>query len=133
ARMIQEGVLTEKDFKLCQTIWDMFDEIHPLVKEAMRKSDGFNMGYIQGWTVKTPFGDFRGGYVPVASKEGLKVDKIESLLNPETDGFRAMDMYPSMNVGMTNERTQTYYPVSLDMGRISAYLSAAMNIAYLRN
>lgn len=132
-RLIADGTLTKKDFDMYQEIWNMYEEIHPLVKDAMRRSDGFNMGKINGRSFTNSFGSYTGGYVPVSAKEGLQIGPINSLLDPESQGYRAADLYPSMNTGMTNERNLKHYPVDLDMSRLSMNLRAALNIAYLRS
>lgn len=133
-RQIREGVLTKKDFEMYNEIWASFDEIHPLVKDAMRRSDGFNMGYIQGWTVKNSLGEFTGGYVPVTpARDMMNAGMTDSLLEVDSMGYRIDSLYPNMNTGMTNERSQQYAELNLDMSRLNTYLSAALNIAYLRN
>lgn len=133
-RMISEGTLTKKDFEMYQEIWKVFDEVHPRVKEAMRRSDGFNMGYIQGKKVKNSLGEWSGGYVPVTPARDLMAPgPIDSLMEVDTMGYRIDGLYPSMNTGMTNERTKAYMELNLDMSRINTYLGAALNIAYLRN
>lgn len=133
-RMIQERVLTKKDFEMYSEIWKVFDEIHPMVKDAMRRSDGFNMGYIQGWKVKNSLGEFDGGYVPVTPARDLMAPgPIDSLMEVDSMGYRIDGLYPNMNTGMTNERTKKYMELNLDMSRINTYLGAALNIAYLRN
>lgn len=133
-RMISDGTLTEKDFKMYEEVWKSFEEIHPLVKEAMRRSDGFNMGYIQGQQVKNSLGTFAGGYVPVSPiRDMMNPGMVSSLLEVDSMGYRIDSLYPNMNTGMTNERTESYSELNLDMGRLNTYLSAALNIAHLRN
>lgn len=133
-RMIADGTLTKKDFEMYSQIWKIFDEIHPKVKDAMRRSDGFNMGYIQGWKVKNSLGEFDGGYVPVTpARDLMSPGPIDSMMEVDTMGYRVDGLYPRMNTGMTNERTESYSELNLDMSRINTYLGAALNIAYLRN
>jgi GH24 family phage-related lysozyme (muramidase) len=133
ARMQAEGKITKKHFDMFQEIWNVFQEVHPKVKSALRKSDGFLMGEIKGKPFSNQFGTYTGGYVPVSANTDLSMGATNSLLNADTIGYRAQDLYPSMNTGMSNERTKQIYRVNLDMSRVTSYLSAAMNIAYLRN
>jgi GH24 family phage-related lysozyme (muramidase) len=129
-----QGILTKEDFDMLQEIWNIFDEIHPLVKTALRKSDGFNMGFIEPESVVTPFGTYKGGYTPISGKkEQLGVGKIESMLDPDATDFAPRSMYPHMNTGMSNQRTKAHYDVELDMSRLTTYLGAALRIAHLRN
>jgi len=133
-RMISEGNLTKKDFDMYNGIWAIFEEIHPLVKKAMRRSDHFNMGKIEAWEVKNSLGTFTGGYVPVAGLQDIMTaGKIDSMMNVDSMGYSVNELYPNMNTGMTNERDENYGPLNLDMSRISSYLSASLNLAYLRN
>jgi GH24 family phage-related lysozyme (muramidase) len=132
-RMQAEGIITQKDFEMFQTVWNVMEEIHPKVSEALRESDGWKMGKIQGWTVSTKWGDYKGGYVPVGPKDVMTPSMAATLINPDTSGQTAADLYPTQNTGLAMERSDSMSPVNLDMSRLNMYLSAALNIAYLRN
>lgn len=135
-KQIADGVLTKKDFEMYSEIWKIFAEIHPLVEDAMRQSDGINIGEIKAKVVKNSLGEFPGGYVPVAPDRDLMAPgAADSMLDIDTMGYRIDGLYPSMNTGMTNERNKNYkgMKLNLDMSRINTYLGAALNIAYLRN
>jgi hypothetical protein len=132
-RMYAEGVVTDKHLQMFKVIFDVMAEIHPLVKTAMRKSDGFLMGNIEGWGDAYD-GQIEGGYFPIAPmKEIMSMGAITDALNADTLGYQASKMYPVQNTGMTNERSSNYDAIDLNMGNLFAYLGAAMNIAYIRN
>jgi len=134
-RLISEGVLTAERFEMYQTIWDEFAKLHPELKREHRKSSSFEIGNIEARPLTTSLGVLKGGYFPSSKSRVLDtIAKFESLVDPDANSnYRVEEMYPKQNTGMTNERTQTYYDSELDMSKVPQYLSAVMNIIYLRN
>ncbi len=133
ARMIEEGILRKEHFDAMQEIWDMFEEKHAPLKKAFRKTDGYLIGKIEGWGVETPWGTYKGAYIPVAQDRNLiDAANFESLLDMDTQLLSGMDMYPGQNTGMTNQRTSTFNNVSLDANRLMSYISAVNDIIYMR-
>jgi hypothetical protein len=135
--LIDQGTLTQEDFDLLQGIWDIMEEIHPLVKTSLRKSDGWEMGHIapRAFTVKLngQAVTIRGGYAPIGPRDLQNNQLTDKILSQDTMGYRPSDLYPQQNTGNSKIRTEAIYQVNLDMGRLNAYISAALNIAHLRN
>lgn len=132
-RMADEGVLRKEHFDLVQEIWDIFEEVHPLVKKAMRKSDGFNMGHVKAEPMQTPFGSFSGGYFPITSSEHNKQADINEMLNVDMMGYEAQSVYQSWNLSNTKQRSDARVKLDLDLGKLPARLSSSLRIAYMRN
>lgn len=134
-RMINDGTLTKEDFDFYQVVWDEFEKVHPMVKKAMRDVDGYEIGKIEASPFSNTFGQYKGGYFPVApSKDYNSPAQLSNKLavNKENFNLDAHDMYPSRKIGLTKERTGAVYPIDLDLRNVSRYLSTALNIAYLR-
>jgi len=130
--LIADGTLTKKDFDMLQTVWDAFDAFHPDAAKAIRATDGRNIGYVKGKAVKTPWGDYRGGYVPITSDTYLKQQSLESMRSPDNAMYKSNDFYPNMDMSFTKTRDRQFYDVNLDFSRITAKLSGVANVAYLR-
>ncbi len=133
ARMIAEGVLDKRHYDMFQEIWDIMEEVHPGVKEAMRRSDGFNMGHIDGVPFTNEFGSYRGGYVMIKALSDSIDDSLNNILSVDTNTYHATEFYPHQDTSMTDQRTKVYRPTDLDMSKLSSYLSATMAITHLRN
>jgi len=132
-RLIEEGVLTKEHFDMLQTIWDVFEELHPQVKKVLRETDGYNIGKVRGVPFSTPFGTYRGGYFPVAKIQELRlVNEWDSVINPDASNMSIYDLYPVQNTGMANQRNASVYPVDLNMNRTLMYLSSAVDIVTMR-
>lgn len=132
-RAWEDGTLTKKDYEAMQVLWDFFEELYPLSKEAMRKTDGINLGYIKGRAVVTPFGTYQGRYVPVAQWTELPGQNMaQELLTPDHKDFRPAMLFPMMNTRWSKNRTQKVYPVDLDLSRVTLQMAAVAKVAYLR-
>jgi len=130
---IASGDITKELMDAIQTIWDAFKEIHPIAKETLRKVDGRNVGYIEGRKVKTPWGDYEGGYVPLRSiKDFVASEGISSILNPDSDNYPSIDLFPNMDTGFANSRSKKYKPVDLNINKIMGILGSVANVAFIK-
>ena len=130
--LIADGTLTKKDFDMLQVVWDAFDALHPDAKKAVRAVDGRNLGYVKGKTVKTPWGDYRGGYIPITSDTYVKQQSLESMRSPDNAMYKTSDFYSNMDMSWTNNRGKDFYDVNVDFSRITAKLAGTANVAYLK-
>lgn len=132
-RLVDKGILKKEHYDALQVIWDVLREKHKPLQEEFRKTDGFPIGKIEGWKVDTPFGQYDGGYVPIAKEEETitTFDK-DNLFDVDHSRLAAFGMMPSQNTGSTLSRNQSYFDVKLDMNRIGLYIKAANDIIYMR-
>lgn len=134
SRMIKEGKLRKEHFELFQEIWNIFEERHPGVAKVMRQTDGIEMGYIKGKSFNNEFGEWSGGYVPVAEEASMdKAMARQGLMDVDSNGMIFTDFYPTMGTGNTKERmTQSIGALDLDMRKILSYVSSSAKIEHLR-
>lgn len=132
-RMIEAGDITKADMDIVQKIWDAFRDVNPEVRNAIKYTKGTNMGHVDARPFTNKLGSFTGGYIPVDS------DKAYSTNRGHRDGDFDVDkgdsftpeLYPTMNVGMTEQRDKNYYPVNLDLGSIIYSLKSHMKVGYM--
>ena len=132
-KLTDKGLLTKEQFDAIQEIWDMFEQKHPEVRKAFRKTDAFIIGKIEGQIIKTPFGNYQGRYFPVGKDNQLTTElDYKDLLNVDTFGVSAESMYPMQNTGLTKSRNQDFFPVSLDLNKTLTYMTAVNDIIHMR-
>lgn len=133
-RLMDEGKLRKEHFDLFQEIWNTFEPFHGKVAAVMRDTDGVQIGKIRAKKFENRFGEWTGGYVPVAEDKGIdKVMVKAGLLQVDSNGYVASDLYPTMSTGLTKERKKVSgAPLDLDMRKVLSYVSAASKIANLR-
>lgn len=113
-RMIDEGKLTKADYDFAQAVWDLNEELKPMAQEAHKDILGYYFKEVAATPVVTPFGTYRGGYVPAKTdpfivRDAQRQAKMEEL---ESDFRQSM---PSTGMGFTKGRVEYNKPLSLDV------------------
>lgn len=131
-RMMDEGILRKEHFDFYQTVWDAYERHYQPSKDAIRKVYGYEIGKIGSRKMETPWGDYKGGYVP-SSKDRAYMDASTSVADFATDqpGTSVKDLFPVTNTSFGKERTAAYYPMSLELGNLRNKLNAVYRAAYL--
>lgn len=131
-RMVDERILRKEHFDFYQTVWDIYARHYDPLKDAMKRVYGQTIGEIQPKTIQTPFGDYRGGYVPLARDKAYVEANMNlsdfTVDNPHTP---VADLVPMVSKGMTQKRTGEKYPVSLDLGSLRSNLNSVYRASYL--
>jgi hypothetical protein len=130
-RFVQEGVLTKADFDTAQQIWDLLEELKGPAQIAHRKMKGYYFNEVEVTGIDTPFGKYRGGYVPAVS---------DKLLNPEAgarvDANAMGDManagiLPSVAKGFTKSRVEYNQPLELNISRLTGHMDTVLKFTHL--
>lgn len=127
-RMIDEGVLTKADFDFVQAVWDLNEELKPMAQEAHREIFGYYFKEVEARAVVTPFGTYRGGYVPAKTdpfivRDAQRQAKMEEL---ESDFRNSM---PSTGAGFTKGRVEYNKPLSLDIRVMAKHIDDVIRFA----
>ena len=130
-RMFREGVLTKSDMDLVQGIWDTFETTKVAAQAAHKKMYGYNFQEVEATPMQTPFGEYKGGYVPAVT---------DYMMNPDGQRFEAEEimsqqsnaaMFPGAEDGFTKSRVEYNRPMNLDLSTLPAHLDRVMKYAYL--
>lgn len=131
-RMHKEGRITRADWQFAQGVWDLLEAMKPAAQSAHKRMFGHYFDEITAAPVQTPFGEFRGGYVPALT---------DSLLVPESRSHGAMDdmlasqnspMFPAVGRGFTKARVENYTrPLALDLRLMPAHIDKVARFAVL--
>jgi hypothetical protein len=127
-RMIDEGVLTKADFDFVQATWDLNEELKPMAQEAHREIFGYYFKEVEARPVVTPFGTYRGGYVPAKTdpfivRDAQRQAKMEEL---EADFRNSM---PSTGAGFTKSRVEYNKALSLDIRVMAKHIDDVIRFA----
>ena len=132
-RCFAEGIITKEDMDTVQAIWDLLEEIKPISQRAFKDYYGFYFEEIPAREIQTPFGTYRGGYVPAAADPnapGEKANKqAEQDLFSEASDF--LDMMPVTRPGFTQSRTNINRPLSLNLGFLGSHIQKSLKFAMM--
>ena len=131
-RMQDEGILTKADYDFLQAVWDLNEEIKPIAQKAHYELYGFYFTEIPASEVVTPFGTYRGGYVPAATDKFMVADAAQRAGEEELESDWRNSL-PSTGRGFTQTRMAGYNKaLSLDVRVIGAHIDAALRFSMIQ-
>jgi hypothetical protein len=131
-RMQDEGILTKADYDFLQSVWDLNEEIKPIAQKAHYELYGFYFTEIPASEVVTPFGTYRGGYVPAATDKFMVADAAQRAGEEELESDWRNSL-PSTGRGFTKARMAGYNKaLSLDVRVIGAHIDSALRFAMIQ-
>jgi hypothetical protein len=130
-RLISEGKLQKAHFDFVQAVWDLNEELKPIAQKSHFDLYGYYFKEVEAKPLATPFGSYRGGYVPAKADPFLSVDaqrlmKLEELAE---DHRRAL---PATSKGFTKARTQITRPLAMDVRLIARHIDEVLRFAYIQ-
>jgi hypothetical protein len=131
ARMISEGKLTKADYDFVQSIWDLLEEIKPLAQRAHFDMYGYYFKEVEATEVVTPFGTYRGGYVPAATDKFMVQDARVNASMDELEGDWRNSL-PSTGAGFTKGRVDYNEALSLDLRLIATHTDAVLRFSMIQ-
>lgn len=131
-RMYQQKILTKLDYDFAQGVWDLLESVKPQAQQAHHEMYGYYFNEITARDITTPFGTYKGGYVPAIADRAKSVDQA---IREEKDLFDQAGnsfMFPTTGRGFTKARVEQYAaPLALDMTTIPVHLDKTMRFVHL--
>lgn len=130
-RMHQEGVLTKADYDFVQGVWDLFEGIKPEAQKAHKDMYGYHFNEVTSRPVDTPFGTYRGGYVPAMVDPRMAFDAAVR------EGKQAVEqsnsyMFPTTGRGFTKARIEQYAgPMLLSLDALPAQFDKILRFIHI--
>jgi hypothetical protein len=116
------SLLNKEDFDLMQNILDTVNKLWPHVERESFKATGIKPEKIEAMPIDTPYGEYPGGYFPVAYDLGHIDNKI-SQSNITEDGTFVQNFFSAkVQDGMTKKRTKVVSPVRLEPDVLTNHL-----------
>lgn len=130
-RMYDEKRITKADMDWVQSVWDLNEELKPMAQKAHHDIFGYYFKEVSASPVATPFGTYRGGYVPAKVdpfivRDAQKNAKLEEI---ESDFRQSM---PSTGMGFTKGRVEYNKPLSLDVRMMTKHIDDVIRFAYVQ-
>lgn len=129
-RLHREGVIQKRHWDYVQAEWDLHDEIKPFVQKAHRKMTGRYFEEVTSAPVETPFGTYKGGYVPAKADPNLVKRQREFDAQAQAEGGvrgQAL-MFPD---GSTKARTDVNRALDLDLRKALSQFDETMRYAMI--
>lgn len=124
-RMHREGVLTKADWDFAQGVWDLLESMKPDAQKAHRIVHGRFFDEVSANEVVTPFGTYRGGYVPAVIDIERVVDaKLRALSEEENKGMAYS--FPLPRHGFTKTRVEYNVPLKLDLSSLAVHIDKVL-------
>lgn len=130
-RMHQEQVLTEADYVFAQDVWDLLESTKAGAQKAHHDMYGYYFAEITAEPVVTPFGTFRGGYVPAITDPYLVESAAERADQENLLQDNASSMFPATTgKGFTMSRVAGYNkPLLLDLGLMANHVDKVLRFS----
>lgn len=130
ARMIRTGVIGKQEMDFAQGVWDLMESMKPDAQAAHHKMFGYYFEEVTANPVVTPFGTYRGGYVPAIADRadpdvGAKVDADELL--HAGNSF----MFPTTGRGFTKARVEYNKPLELNLGALTSHIDKVSRFVHI--
>lgn len=132
ARMQKEGKLTKAHYELAQSIWDLMETLKPGAQKAHKSMYGYYFNEITADAIVTPFGNFKGGYIP--AKVDLNTNE-SSKIKAEREQFEKTNnsfQFPTTGRGFTKARVDKFAaPLTLEMSLLGGHIDAVMRFTHI--
>lgn len=131
-RMIAEGTITKKDMDTAQKMWDLFDRYKEQAQITHKKINGRYFDELPTTPIMTPFGEYKGGYVPAAYDRirSNEQDRLQDK-NVAENNLQALDI-ATTGANFTKSRADRYSDMlELDLSRLPSHLDKELRYIHL--
>lgn len=130
-RMQGEGKLNQKHYDFAQGVWDLLEDMKPLAQKTHRKVFGRYFAEITANEFTTPFGTYRGGYVPAQTDSRLVKDaKLRELAEGENESMAYA--FPAAPSGFTKSRVEYNQPLLLDLRALGQHMDKVLLFSHMQ-
>lgn len=129
-RMQNTGFLRKEHYDFAQAVWDMLEEIKPLAQRAHREVYGRYFDEVTANSFETPFGTYKGGYVPAQASLEEPGDRDRAELNNQNEALTTA--FPSAPRGFTKSRTDYNTKLSLNLGSLGTHMDQVLRFSHMQ-
>lgn len=120
-RMIHEGRLRKEHFDFAQGVWDLLERTKVKAQQAHNEVFGYYFDEVSADELVTPFGNYKGGYIPAVADPRLVFDQqLRALSQNENENMAFA--FPTTNKGFTKSRVEYNRPLLLDMRTLAQHI-----------
>lgn len=129
-RMQREGYLAKEHYDFAQGVWDLLERTKPLAQKAHRDVFGRYFAEVTADAFDTPYGSYRGGYVPAQADPRIVTDAALRQL-AEMENQNMAFSFPTTSKGFTKSRTEYNRPLILDLRTIGQHLDKVLLFSHM--
>ncbi len=129
-RMHREGILRREHYDFAQGVWDLLDSMKPAAQKTHRDVFGMYFEEVTANEFNTPYGTYRGGYVPAqADPQIVKDASLRDLAEQENQSMAYS--FPTTSKGFTKARVEYNRPLKLDLRSLSQHIDKVLLFTHM--
>jgi len=125
ARMVAEGKITKAHYDFAQGVWDLLEQTKVKAQETHRRVFGRYFNEVTANEFVTPFGTYKGGYVP-ATPDARTVSDAASRRLAEDESAALQFAFPTTSKGFTQGRVEYNVKLRLDLRTLTGHLDKVL-------
>lgn len=129
-RLQNEGALGKAHYDFAQGVWDLLGQTKPLAQKTHRDVFGRYFAEVTADEFTTPFGTYRGGYVP-AQADPLIVQDADLRKLAEAENENMAYSFPATNKGFTKGRVEYNRPLLLNLRTIGQHIDKVLLFSHM--
>lgn len=130
-RLIDDGKLTKAHYDFAQGVWDLLEEMKPAAQRAHREVFGRYFAEVTANEFTTPFGTYKGGYVPAQTDSRIVDDaKLRELAEGENESMAYA--FPAAPSGFTKARVEYNKPLLLDLRALAQHMDKVLLFTHMQ-
>ena len=122
--------LTQADWKFVQGVWDLLEETKAGAQRTHRDVFGRYFDEVTAEPVMTPWGEYRGGYVPAMADARVVQDANLRALAEEDNAAMAY-AFPTTPKGFTKARVEYNRPLTLDLRTLAQHIDKVLLFSHM--
>ena len=129
-RMQAEGYLGKAHYDFAQGVWDLMESMKPAAQKTHRDVFGRYFDEVTATPFVTPYGTYKGGYVPAQADPRIVNDAaLRALTEQENENMSYS--FPSTNRGFTKSRTEYNRPLMLDLRSLAQHIDKVLLFTHM--
>jgi hypothetical protein len=129
-RMQLQKRLTKEHYDFAQGVWDLLEDMKPLAQKTHRDVFGRYFDEVTANEFETPFGTYRGGYVPAQADPRIVSDAAIRKLSEQENENMAYS-FPSTAKGFTKGRVDYNRPLILDLRTLTQHMDKVLLFSHM--
>lgn len=130
SRMVSEGKVTKAHMDFVQGVWDLLEETKAGAQSTHRDVFGHYFDEVTAEPVMTPWGEYRGGYVPAMADARVVQDANLRALAEEDNAAMAY-AFPTTPKGFTKARVEYNRPLTLDLRTLAQHIDKVLLFTHM--
>lgn len=130
-RKIDDGAITKEVMDYVQGLWDLLDSLKPDIQRVHRAVYGRYMDEVPPTPFVTPWGTYKGGYVPAVYDKFFDADQAAKAEVETVESNNDASMFPTSPNSFTKGRTQYTGYIALDVGLLLQHINKVLTFTHM--